>query len=47
MTIIEKKIIIAGIKIKLVRGELLENILASYIKLTEADRQEIKFALEV
>ncbi len=42
MTLIQKKIIIAGIKIKLDRGELLDGILATYVKLTEEDKQEIR-----
>jgi hypothetical protein len=47
MTDIQKRVLIAGIKIKLARGELIENILASYVKLTEAEKQEIREALEV
>ncbi len=42
MTDIQKKILIAGIKIKLARGELLVDILASYVKLTEEEKQEIR-----
>jgi hypothetical protein len=47
MTDIQKKILIAGIKIKLERGELLEDILASYVKLNEDEKQEIRTELEV
>lgn len=42
MNAIQKKIIIAGIKIKLARGEELENILADYVNLTEEDRASIR-----
>ena len=45
MTAIQKRILIAGIKIKLNRGEDLEEILASYINLTEEDKQEIRDSL--
>jgi hypothetical protein len=47
MTAIQKRILIAGIKIKLNRGEELEDILASYVNLTEEEKQEIRGALEV
>lgn len=46
MTDIQKKILIAGIKIKLARCELLQDILASYIKLNEDEKQELKTDLE-
>ena len=42
MTIIQKRVILMGIKIKLVRGENLEDILESYVNLTEDDKQEIR-----
>lgn len=42
MTAIQKKIIIAGIKIKLARGEELEAILLTYINLTDEEKQEIR-----
>lgn len=42
MTAIQKRILIAGIKIKLNRGEDLEEILTSYVNLTEEDKQEIR-----
>ena len=42
MTAIQKRILIAGIKIKLNRGEDLEEILTSYVKLTEEEKQEIR-----
>ncbi|WMJ78516.1 MULTISPECIES: hypothetical protein [unclassified Sedimentibacter] len=45
MTDIQKKILIAGIKIKLARGEELEDILISYVKLNETEKQEIRGAL--
>lgn len=45
MTAIQKRILIAGIKIKLNRGEDLEEILASYINLAEEDKQEIRDSL--
>lgn len=46
MTAIQKKIIIAGIKIKLNRGENLEEILESYVNLTVEEKQEIRLELE-
>lgn len=42
MTAIQKRILIAGIKIKLNRGEDLEEILTSYVNLTEEEKQEIR-----
>ena len=39
---IKKKILLAGIKIKLDRDENLEDILASYVNLTEEEKQEIR-----
>lgn len=45
MTDIQKRILIAGIKIKLSRGEDLEEILTSYVNLTEEDKQEIRDSL--
>ena len=45
MTAIQKRILIAGIKIKLNRGEELEEILTSYVNLTEEDKQEIRDSL--
>jgi hypothetical protein len=45
MTAIQKRILIAGIKIKLNRGEDLEEILTSYVNLTEEDKQEIRDSL--
>ena len=48
MTAIQKKILIAGIKIKLnrvaeeSRATELEVILATYVNLTEAEKQEIR-----
>lgn len=35
------RILIAGIKIKLVRGESLEDILATYVNLTEEEKKAI------
>jgi hypothetical protein len=45
MTAIQKRILIAGIKIKLNRGEDLEEILTSYVNLTEEEKQEIRDSL--
>lgn len=42
MTTIQKRILIAGINIKLARNEILEDILTSYINLTEMEKQEIR-----
>lgn len=46
MTAIQKRIIIAGTKIKLNRGEDLEEILATYVNLTEDEKIEIRTSLE-
>lgn len=46
MTAIQKKILIAGIKIKLARGELLEDILAAYVNLTDEDKQELRESIQ-
>lgn len=46
MTAIKKKIIIAGIKIKLERGEELETILASYVNLSEVEKIELREEFE-
>jgi len=46
LTAIQKKIITAGIKIKVVRGEDLETILETYVNLTDVEKQEIREALE-
>ena len=35
-------ILVMGIKVKLDRGEALDSILASYVKLTEAEKDEIR-----
>ena len=42
MTTIQKKVLLAGIKIKLARGEVLEDILTAYVKLTGEEKQEIR-----
>jgi len=42
MTAIQKKILIAGIKIKLARNEELEDILSSYVNLCNEDKQELR-----
>jgi hypothetical protein len=42
MTAIQKRILIAGIKIKLKRKEELEEILESYVNLNEDEKQEIR-----
>ncbi|MBP1924580.1 hypothetical protein J2Z76_000433 [Sedimentibacter acidaminivorans] len=42
MTSIQKRIILAGIRIKLNRGENLEEILAMYINLSEEEKSEIR-----
>ncbi len=46
MTDIQKKILIAGIKIKLERGELLDDILALYVKLSDEEKQVLRLELE-
>jgi hypothetical protein len=45
MTAIQKRVIVAGIKIKLVRGEDLEVILEAYVNLTDEEKQEISEAI--
>ena len=47
MTTIQKRILLAGINIKLKRGEELEGILTSYVNLTVEEKQEIRDKLEV
>lgn len=42
---IQRNIILRAIKIRMDQGENLEDILQSYTKLTDADREEIKAAL--
>ncbi|WP_313342483.1 hypothetical protein [Sedimentibacter sp.] len=42
MTAIQKKILIAGIKIKLDRDEDLETILSTYVNLTNESKDEIR-----
>jgi len=42
MTAIQKRVLLAGIKIKLARGEDLEDILESYVNLTTEEKQEIR-----
>jgi hypothetical protein len=42
MTAIQKRILIAGIKIKLDRGENLEDILVTYVNLSENEQQELR-----
>lgn len=45
MTTIQMRIIIAGIKIKMARGEQLEDILTTYVNLTEDEKIEIRTTL--
>jgi hypothetical protein len=47
MSAIQKKVIIAGIKIKLARGEDLESILEMYVNLTDEEKQEVRVSLGV
>jgi hypothetical protein len=42
MTVIQKRVLIAGIKIKIARGESLEAILTSYVNLSEEEKQELR-----
>ena len=42
MTMLEKKMFIKVITLKLNRGESLEDVLASYTKLSDADKQELR-----
>ena len=45
MTALQKRVLIAGISIKLNRGENLDDILDTYVKLTEEEKQEIRDCL--
>ena len=47
MTALQKRILLAGIKIKLNRGEVLEDIFASYVNLTAEEKQEIRDELRI
>ena len=47
MKAIEKRVLIAGIKIKLARGEVLEDVLETYVKLTAEEKQEIRDELRI
>lgn len=40
------KVVIAGIKVKLARGESLEDILESYVKLSEEEKTYIRENLD-
>lgn len=42
MTALHKRILVAGIKIKLARDENLEEILETYVNLTPDKKQEIR-----
>lgn len=42
MTAMQKRVLISGIKIKLARSEELEDILVTYVNLTDEDKQEIR-----
>ena len=42
MTSIQKRVILAGIKIKMARGEQIEDVLSSYVNLSEEEKQEIR-----
>lgn len=42
MSEIKKRILIAGIQIKLNRKEKLEDILATYVNLTNEEKQELR-----
>lgn len=42
MTAIQKRILLAGIKIKLARNEELEGILTTYVNLTDNEKQELR-----
>ena len=46
MSALQMKIIIAGIRIKLARGEDLEGILESYVKLTDEEKDRIRESIE-
>jgi hypothetical protein len=47
MTSVQKRVLLAGIKIKIARGENLQNILGTYVNLTPQEKQEIIAILEV
>lgn len=44
---IKMQILVVGIKRKLDRGEILEEVLTSYVNLTEGEKQEIREALVI
>ena len=46
MTAAQLKLITYGIKIKLKRGEELETILSSYVKLTDEEKETIRNSIE-
>ena len=45
MNELKKKYLIKGIKLKIAKGEILENVLNSYTKLTESEKQELRESL--
>jgi len=45
MNELTKNILIKGIKLKIKKGENLEEILVSYTKLTEEEKQQLKLGL--
>jgi len=45
MTAIQKRVIVAGINIKMARGEDLKAILETYVNLTDEEKQEIREAV--
>ena len=45
LTATQKRIVLAGIKVKLARGEKLEDVLAAYVSLSAEERKEISAEL--
>lgn len=46
MSKIQKVVLIAGVKIKLARGEKLEDILKTYVKLSDEEKEEVRGCLK-
>lgn len=46
MSTVQKRVLLAGIRIKLGRGEQIEDILSSYVNLSDEEKQEIRIILE-
>lgn len=45
MNELKKKVLVEGVQLKIEQGQKLEDILATYTKLTEAEKTEIREAI--